>query len=61
MDYEDYRYVLTNREASREPRGGAFWCNACDGDLVPNGGRCRRCGCKSGGVRSKSGKVTPKA
>lgn len=57
---DDYEYRLTNREASKEPRARHYWCGACDGNMVSNGGRCTRCWVKDPGKRFKSGKPTPR-
>lgn len=37
-----------NRFRSMRPRGGLFWCNKCDRELVSTGGKCSACGALSG-------------
>ena len=37
-------YQPTNREKKLAPKKGKAWCDFCDGDLVADGAKCRRCG-----------------
>ena len=47
MENEDYQ--KTNREKRLTPKSdGAYWCDGCDRNRVPNWGKCSVCGHRQG-------------
>ena len=38
---------LTNRERSKRPKQGKFWCWGCDRVLLTEGEKCRACGTRN--------------
>ena len=42
-----------NRNKTKEPKKGIFWCSSCDMSLVSDGAKCPVCGKRNGRRRLK--------
>jgi len=57
-EHEDLEYKLSNRDKTKEPKKGLFWCYGCDCELVAQWAKCPYCGVRNGNNCLK--KPTPK-
>lgn len=44
IDNDDLKYNPSNRDKTREPKKGLFWCSGCDCNIVHQGEKCKYCG-----------------
>ena len=48
---DDFQYSPSNREKSRAPKKGLWWCDSCDRALVGQGKKCPVCRNIQGGKK----------